>query len=347
MKKFLFLAVLAITCLFGVSTPAVAADAPVQLINVAEVLNKFEHSVLLLEKAVQIGEEIKYRTKGCCVCVLKEGDNYTFLTANHVVEGGVRLRITEGINSWEVTDWKALEDTDAAYFSITQTNATFLPIPLELSPSSNVVPSIALGMWAGTRSLTGTFGYINRSVRGAWVDKVYDYKTVYGLIEGTALIYSGFSGGALVDESGRLLGINVLLGGLNTSFVDIRYIWNSVPALNKGKRIKVPLDNEFDVLGIPIIKRVSIRNTDVITQGKVKGKVSDLIKVIDDNPAFIDSILEDSIIELSEGVFRVARIEFESKNVNVNKSFPYRMAFKYCYLTGKGWSLIIYLGEVS
>lgn len=347
MKKFLFLAVL-LACLVGVSAPAIAENTPTKLLNVVSVLSQFEHSVLLVERYSVINEEIKYTGKGCCVCVAKDGDKYMFLTARHVVENGVKLRVVDGLNDWEITEWKALEDTDAAYFYITQTNSTFRPIPTELSPVSNIVPAISIGMWAGTRSITGTFGFVNRTVKGAWSDKVYDYRTVYGLIEGTALIYPGFSGGALVDEFGNLLGINVLLGGLNTSFVDIRYIWNSISELNKGKRIKLPISNDFDTVGIPLLKRIPFKPSDTVSEKKVKGTMADLILAINNNPAFVDQIInENTIIETNGSVYRVARIEFESMTLKVSKNYPYKTAFQYLYVVGKNWALTIYLGEIS
>lgn len=347
MKKFLFLAVL-LACLLGVSAPAIAENTPTKLFDVVSVLNQFEHSVLLVEKYAVVNEEIKYTTKGCCVCVAKDGDKYMFLTARHVVENGVKLRIVDGPNDWEVTEWKALEDTDAAYFYITQTNWSFRPIPIELSPASNTIPSISIGMWAGTRSITGTFGFVNRTVRGAWSDRVYDYRTVYGLIEGTALIYPGFSGGALVDEFGNLLGINVLLGGRRTSFVDARYIWNSIPALNKGQRVKLPISNDFDTVGIPSLKRIPFKNSDTVSEKKLKGKIGDLIQVINNNPALVDQIInENTIIETNGGIYRVSRIEFESNTLKISKNYPYKTNFQYLYVVGKDWALTIYLGEIS
>ncbi len=133
------------------------------------------------------------------------------LTNYHVIEGAQTISVSVGGESYDATVVGSDESSDLAVIKINPNGATLTPI--EVGDSS----SLQVGDWV--MSLGSPFG-LEQSVSTGIVSSLYrstmmqstSGNTIYtNLIQTDATINPGNSGGALVDDEGKLVGINSLI----------------------------------------------------------------------------------------------------------------------------------------
>lgn len=133
------------------------------------------------------------------------------LTNYHVIEGAQAISVSVGGESYDATVVGSDESSDLAVIKINPNGATLTPI--EVGDSS----SLQVGDWV--MSLGSPFG-LEQSVSTGIVSSLYrstmmqstSGNTIYtNLIQTDATINPGNSGGALVDDEGKLVGINSLI----------------------------------------------------------------------------------------------------------------------------------------
>lgn len=133
------------------------------------------------------------------------------LTNYHVIEGAQSISVSTGDASYDATVVGSDESSDLAVIKIDAGDATLTPI--EVGDSS----TLQVGDWV--MSLGSPFG-LEQSVSTGIVSSLYrstmlqntSGNTIYtNLIQTDATINPGNSGGALVDDEGKLVGINSLI----------------------------------------------------------------------------------------------------------------------------------------
>ena len=133
------------------------------------------------------------------------------LTNYHVIEGAQTISVSVGGESYDATVVGSDESSDLAVIKINPNGAMLTPI--EVGDSS----SLQVGDWV--MSLGSPFG-LEQSVSTGIVSSLYrstmmqstSGNTIYtNLIQTDATINPGNSGGALVDDEGKLVGINSLI----------------------------------------------------------------------------------------------------------------------------------------
>jgi serine protease Do len=145
------------------------------------------------------------------------------LTARHVVEG-ISMLPTVWFNgvSYSSSNTKALDNTDAGFILLSEPIKGAKPIEWNLDPSENEVRAYAFGAWGGLQTVTYTAGMLSRTSHHI----VFDERELDWVLSGTTMLFFGFSGGAIVDADGRLLGVNfganIMIG---TYFVDARPLY--------------------------------------------------------------------------------------------------------------------------
>lgn len=151
--------------------------------------------------------------------VIRE-DGY-ILTNNHVVEGADRIVVTIGVTDVEAE----VVGTDAA------TDLAVLKIPGEGHPAVEIGTSgdlrvgqyvMAVGSPFGLEKSV-TVGIVSALNRSDIVQGETDITAYTNLIQTDAAINPGNSGGALVDEQGRLVGINTLIQSTSGSSAGIGF----------------------------------------------------------------------------------------------------------------------------
>ena len=133
------------------------------------------------------------------------------LTNYHVIEGAQSISVSTGDASYDATVVGSDESSDLAVIKIDASDAALTPI--EVGDSS----TLQVGDWV--MSLGSPFG-LEQSVSTGIVSSLYrstmlqntSGNTIYtNLIQTDATINPGNSGGALVDDEGKLVGINSLI----------------------------------------------------------------------------------------------------------------------------------------
>lgn len=133
------------------------------------------------------------------------------LTNYHVIEGAQSISVSTGDASYDATVVGSDESSDLAVIKIDAGDAALTPI--EVGDSS----TLQVGDWV--MSLGSPFG-LEQSVSTGIVSSLYrstmlqntSGNTIYtNLIQTDATINPGNSGGALVDDEGKLVGINSLI----------------------------------------------------------------------------------------------------------------------------------------
>lgn len=350
----LLLAVISLTF-----APNCIAETPTteKIVDVTSVINKLSKSVFLIERwAIDKGlplprgfePPILKVGKGSSVCVSRENGRVIFLTARHVTKDASYLVLIVREKRFKIEKWVDIPYSDVSYFIIGDLDVE--PVKFNLSPDSNIVPSVAAGMWGHNTELSATMGYVSRKVATGMSEKVYNYALVKGFIYGTLLIYPGYSGGPLVDEYGHLLGINVLLTNRTTTYFDSRFIWNSVPELNKGKLVEIPWDGTLNVCHAPEhFKRIAFSNNDLIIRPTPETTLTfqQFIAYVDDNVSGrmpLNWLMpEKTEIKLGEKLYKVAKLHYEAEDDNQVIGYSVQSNDTYLYVCGEGWNLIIFL----
>lgn len=133
--------------------------------------------------------------------VILTADGY-ILTNNHVIEGAtsIQIRLTDG-TTYTATLVDANSTSDLAILKISATNLT----PVTFDNSDQIVVgelAVAIGNPLGTLGGTVSEGIISATKREIEIDNV-----TMTLLQTTAAINSGNSGGGLFNNDGNLIGI--------------------------------------------------------------------------------------------------------------------------------------------
>ena len=188
-----------------VETQIVTAEAPVT--PAAAVAQKVLPSIVTIETGIFDGGEFRITGSGSGVVVDTNG---TLVTNQHVIEGAgaVRVVFADG-RSYDAEVVGSDTITDLAVVAIDALGLTAVEIGASLEMAIGD-PAIAIGSplgLAGGPSVTvGVLSAINRRVQVA-IDA-----ELFGMLQTDAPITRGSSGGALVDSTGRLIGITSAIG---------------------------------------------------------------------------------------------------------------------------------------
>jgi S1-C subfamily serine protease len=143
------------------------------------------------------------------------------LTAKHVVKDAFLKPVIDFQGTQYLSDKVVeLDNTDAAFILLANPIDGARPIEWNMDPSESEVRAYAIGAWGDLTSITYSAGTVLRQPRHI----EFDGEGVDWTIGGTVMLFWGFSGGALVDERGRLLGVSFGISMLDdeTKFVDAR-----------------------------------------------------------------------------------------------------------------------------
>ncbi len=203
---------------------------------------------------------------GSAVAVHTTPTETYFLTAGHVITPAGEIKIAYAGVLYPIQSSGTIADSDAGWLK-TVAIPGIVPLSVNLDASGDAVNSVAFGYWgrAGSqRKLTGTFGMINRKViDGTYNDQ--EKRILRGMIDGSHLVYYGYSGGVVVNYDMQILGINSILSSQYSLAADIRFIWNHVP-WKTGPAITYPVEDNFNEIGDGTIQRLRIAPTDKFTR---------------------------------------------------------------------------------
>jgi len=149
-----------------------------------------------------------YQTVGTGSGIIIRPDGY-ILTNNHVVDGADRLLVTVGVDDKVAKVVGTDPSTDLAVLKI---DGSGFPTA-DVGSSKNLQVGqfvMAVGSPFGLEK-TVTSGIISALQRSELVQGQNDLTTYTNLIQTDAAINPGNSGGALVDEMGKLVGVNTLI----------------------------------------------------------------------------------------------------------------------------------------
>ena len=170
------------------------------------VWRKVSPSIVTVEVGTQSGESITINGSGSGVAL---GNGY-IATNHHVVEGVdfVQIVLQDG-RTYDATVVGSDALTDLAVLSTAATDlvAVELGSTADLSIGElTIAVGNPLGQSGGASLTVGVLSALSRRVDFA------DNSTLFGMLQTDAPITNGSSGGALVDEGGRLIGITSAIG---------------------------------------------------------------------------------------------------------------------------------------
>ncbi len=179
--------------------------------------------------------------------VIISQDGY-ILTNNHVVEGADALRVTANGQEYDATVVGTDPTSDLAVVKIDANDLT----PIEIGDSSN----LQQGQWVMTVGspfgleqsvATGIVSATSRTVAVDNSDSSSSYTSssepsIYSnMIQTDAAINPGNSGGALVDQNGKLIGINAVIESYSGNYsgvgfaIPVNYAMNIAQQIIQGK----------------------------------------------------------------------------------------------------------------
>lgn len=207
MRKTLLLAVLAL----AVFTPGGTLEDSHHAARVDDraFYERVSDSIVIIEV---IGEDGAYKGSGIIIT------DHIVMTAKHLLQKDSLLPIVY-INGFPHlgTKYKVLDNTDAAFIYVDD-EITSPPIEWNLETSTDEVQAFAFGAWGSLTKITYSAGTVSREMESI----TFAGQEIQWTIKGSVMLYFGFSGGALVDASGRLIGVSFGSDGKGTFFVDAR-----------------------------------------------------------------------------------------------------------------------------
>lgn len=219
-------------------------------LSVQEIVAKNENSVVaIVTESVSTDSWFgQYVTKGAGSGVIISEDGY-IVTNNHVIEGASSIKVTLHDGTEEKATLVATdEQTDVAVIKIEKTG--LIPVTFGDSSALNVGDlTVAIGNPMGTLAGSASEGIVSGLERQLTVDG----KTMT-LIQTSASISPGNSGGGLFDQSGNLIGVVVA---------------KSASSEAEGLGFAIPSD---------LVKEVS---DSLITNGYVEGRPAAGISIVD------------------------------------------------------------------
>lgn len=290
------------------------------------------------------------------------------ITAGHVLEGRTKCRVVLHGKSFVTSEFFLMDSTDGAMIFVRPGISFAKALQFNLSPDNSITKVNAFGYW-GSAKIPGTPQML--SMQSGWVDRKVidkfgapDYKVVHGLIMGNVLIFPGDSGGPILDNEMRIVGINVILSKRHTLFVDSRYLWNNIAHLNQGKKVAIPYCFDYDILDTGSHKRIRLRDSDSLENEGDKTTFSDLRVLISADIAANGRIgypgnFQPLPAEVVRGLFNhktIVHIDGKKYLLGSVAIFaeglkkwgyesPYASNYKYVYFVMHGAEIIIELAE--
>lgn len=202
---------------------------------------------------------------GSGVVISKDG---YILTNYHVVEGASKLMATVGGEEREATVVGTDESSDLAVIKVEANDL----VPVEIGSSDGLKPGqwvMTLGSPFGLEQSVAT-GIVSATSRTVVVQNssIYSYgqqvqPSIYSnMIQTDAAINPGNSGGALVDENGKLIGINSVIESYSGSYSGVGFAIPVDYAMNIATQIidgKTPTHAQLGVSATTIDKDIADR----------------------------------------------------------------------------------------
>ena len=203
---------------------------------------------------------------GSGVVISKDG---YILTNYHVVEGSSKLMANVGGEEREATVVGTDESSDLAVIKVDANDL----VPVEIGSSDGLKPGqwvMTLGSPFGLEQsvATGIISAIDRTVVVQNSNSMYSYgqqvqPSIYSnMIQTDAAINPGNSGGALVDENGKLIGINSVIESYSGSYSGVGFAIPVDYAMNIATQIidgKTPTHAQLGVSATTIDKDIAER----------------------------------------------------------------------------------------
>jgi S1-C subfamily serine protease len=261
------------------TTPEATPAAPGTALDVAQLYESVSAGVVFVQAGAGQGQ-----ASGSGFVIDDEGH---IITNQHVVDGSNEFRVRFGEDG-EPVEAELLGDDPAVDLALLKVDPGDAELqPLELGASENLRPgdpAIAIGSPFGLEG-TVTAGIV--SALGRTIQAPNGF-SISGAIQTDAAINPGNSGGPLLDEQGRVIGVNSQIrtggGNANTGVgfaVPVDEIKRSLPALEKGE------DPERAFLGV--------------SSGAAPDGGAEVGGVIDDGPADRAGLQEgDLIVEIAD-----------------------------------------------
>ncbi len=355
MRKFLILSALAVVLLI----PTVASASPHDYIKAA--INSVCR-VEIIEDGQTIGS-------GSGFVVGQTKSKTTIITARHVLDTASNLCIVLNGKKYMTAKFFMLDTTDAGVIFVEPGIPHARALAFNLSASNKITRANAFGFWGRAKipgkeqQLTMTSGWVDRKVVDEY--SAPDYQLIRGLIFGNVLIYPGYSGGPLLDNNMRILGVNIMLSPRHTMYVDGRYLWNQVAQLNRGRKAHVPIDYNYDVLNTGYHTRERIAINDFVVNDGQETSIATLKDMLQkdvwDNgqpgyPAFarplpseeIQALLSsDTMIIMGDKAYLISAVAIMGRGLKtVGMQTTHPPCMKYVYIVVHGGEIIIELADV-
>ena len=204
---------------------------------------------------------------GSGVVISKDG---YILTNYHVVEGASKLMATVGGEELEATVVGTDESSDLAVIKVEASDDL---VPVEIGSSEHLRPGqwvMTLGSPFGLEQsvATGIISATSRTVVIQNTGSLYSYgqqvqPSIYSnMIQTDAAINPGNSGGALVDENGKLIGINSVIESYSGSYSGVGFAIPVDYAMNIATQIidgKTPTHAQIGVSCTSVTKDIAER----------------------------------------------------------------------------------------
>jgi putative serine protease PepD len=228
--------------------------------------------------------------------VIISADGY-IVTNAHVVADGQQFIVSLGDQQMEATLVGTDESSDLAVLKVNATGLT----PIEVADSDKVV----VGDWV--MAVGSPFG-LEKSVSTGIVSALYrstamqssDGISVYAnMIQTDAAINPGNSGGALVDNEGKLIGINTVIQSTSGSSAGVGFALPSNYVIKVAQQIMQGEEVEHPSLGVTV-GTVTSRNAATLGVSATSGAY--VASVVDGSPAFTAGIKTGDVITAIDGI---------------------------------------------
>ena len=192
--------------------------------------------------------------------VIISDDGY-ILTNYHVVEGADSLKVAIGDQDY---DGKVVGYDNTSDLAVVKVEAEKLPA-IEVADSN----ALAVGDWVMAigspygYETTVTTGIISALGRSSAMQSMSGTTIYANLIQTDAAINSGNSGGALVDDEGRLIGINTLISSSSGDSAGIGFAIPSDYAMDIAEQIIDGKKVEHAQLGVTLVDNKNVEGASV------------------------------------------------------------------------------------
>jgi len=164
------------------------------------------------------GQSVASSSSGSGIIIRADGH---IITNYHVIEGGTKITVTVGSKTYTATVVGTDSTTDLAVLKIDATGLSAVTI----GSSQNLKVGqyvMAVGSPFGLNNSVST-GIISALGRSNMIADQTQISAYVNLIQTDAAVNPGNSGGALVDESGKLIGINTLISSTSGSSAGVGF----------------------------------------------------------------------------------------------------------------------------